>query len=113
VSELGPFLGPLGGLLAMTWGAGAMMGYGFAHKTIGKRVGELRDDMRRSEQRCDTAIKDLVDRVREVEDRYTHGMERQLGQARQSTVAIIERGVPTESEAAEAAQMMRDKGLLP
>jgi len=89
---LDTFLGPLGGALAAMWGAGAMMGYAFAHKTIGKRISELREDMAADKADCDRRIDDLTHRLREIEDRAYHGMERQASQARQSAAFLIDRG---------------------
>jgi hypothetical protein len=83
------FLGPLGGILAATWGAGAMMGYGFAHKTIGKRVSELRDEMREDKADCARSIADLTSRLREIEDRSFYGLTRQFDQVRASGAQVI------------------------
>jgi hypothetical protein len=92
--DFGQLTGPLGGILALSWGSGAVMGYAFASRTIGKRVDELKGD-----------IRDLTMRLREVEDRTYNGMERQLAQTRQSTAVILDRGgisniAPTATEAA-------------
>lgn len=84
--------GPLGGIIAAAYGAGAVMGFGFAHKTVGKRVAELKEDMRLDKLDCDTRITDLTRRMREVEDRYLNGMERQLVQSRESTVRVLRDG---------------------
>ena len=87
--DLSQFAGPIGGILAVTWGSGAVMGYTFAHKTIGKRVSELRDDMKSNEAHCREQIADLTLRLREIEDRGYHGMERQAAQVRVSSTAVL------------------------
>lgn len=66
-----------------------MMGYAFAHKTIGKRVSELREEMMTRDAKCDRNIADLTQRLREIEDRSFYGMERQLGQVRESAVRVV------------------------
>lgn len=49
------FLGELGGLLALTWAAGAVCGWGFAQKTVVKlaniRLGELKEEIARLRER--------------------------------------------------------------
>jgi hypothetical protein len=91
--DVSQLAGPLGGGLAVAWGAGAAMGYGFAGKTIGKRVRELRDEMEKRGAKCDAkmaemnvdymkSIGDLTSRLREIEDRAFYGMQRQAGQVR-------------------------------
>ncbi len=84
--------GPIGGILAGAYGAGAVMGWGFAHKTIGKRVSELKDEMRDDKADCDRRIVDLSNRLREVEDRYMSGLERQTAQIRDSAIHVIRSG---------------------
>lgn len=66
-----------------------MMGYAFAHKTTGKRVSELRDEMREDKADCNQRIADLTNRLREIEDRSFYGLTRQYGQLRESGVHII------------------------
>ena len=92
VVDIAQFAGPIGGILSLTWGAGAMMGYVFAEKTIGKRVADLRADMVADRAKCAEDIHDLTTRLREIEDRAYHGMERQAGQVRQSAAYILDRG---------------------
>lgn len=84
--------GPLGGLLAGTWGAGAVMGYSFAHRTIGKRVTELKQDVDKGEAKCREDIRDLTNRLRELEDRQFYGSQRQLAQTHDSTIHLLDRG---------------------
>lgn len=95
MADLSQFMGPLGGLLAGTWGAGAVMGYGFAHKTIGKRVSELRADMDKAEAKCREDIRDITNRLREIEDRSFWGIQRQNAQQHASTVHLIRDGTIT------------------
>lgn len=66
-----------------------MMGYAFAHKTIGKRVSELRDELREDKADCNRSIADLTNRLREIEDRSFYGLTRQFGQIRESGAQII------------------------
>lgn len=95
MADVSQFLGPLGGLLAGTWGAGAVMGYGFAHRTIGKRVSELKKDMDKAEAKCREDIRDITNRLREIEDRSFWGVQRQKVQQHESAVHLIDRGVIT------------------
>jgi Tfp pilus assembly protein PilO len=76
------------------------MGYGFAQRTLNKRVTDaeqqvetLRADMKERDEKCDERIEDITSRLREIEDRYMNGMERQLAQARESGLQLIDRGV--------------------
>lgn len=92
MADLSQFAGPLGGLLAITWGGGAMMGYAFANRTNAKRITDLRADMERADVHCREQIVDLTNRLREIEDRSYHGMERQASQQRQSAAFLVERG---------------------
>lgn len=93
MADVGQFLGPLGGLLAGTWGAGAVMGYGFAHKTLGKRISELREEMREDKAECDRKVADLTNRLREIEDRSFWGVQRQRIQQSESALHLINEGV--------------------
>ena len=93
MADITMLAGPLGGLLAGSWGTGAVMGYSFAAKTIGRQVRSLRADMDKSEAKCREDIRDLTARLRTVEDRAYNGLERQLGQVRESTVHLIDGGV--------------------
>lgn len=95
MADLSQFMGPLGGLLAGTWGAGAVMGYGFAHKTLSKRISELKDDLRADKADCDRKIADLTTRLREIEDRSFWGVQRQNAQQHASTVHLIRDGTIT------------------
>lgn len=99
VSDL---LGPTGGVVALAYAAGAASGWGFCVATVlritNRQIRRLEDEVRdekraRQDEKddCDRKIEALAARVREVEDRYTHGMERQLSQVRQSSVALIRR----------------------
>jgi hypothetical protein len=106
VVDVALFAGPIGGILAATWGGGAVMGYAFAHKTIGKRVRELRNEMQANEAGCRENIRDLTVRLREIEDRAFYGMERQAAQIRQSSPFIIDHGKIV-------AQSPEDEGKLP
>lgn len=89
--------------MAGMWGAGAMMGYGFAHRTLSKEISGLRAKMDLNEEKCrheidtlraehKTEIGGLVGRLREIENLYFYGVQRQLGQVRESTAHLIDRG---------------------
>lgn len=90
--DFSQYLGPIGGVLCVTWGAGAMMGYAFAERTLGKRVSDLRADMLADRAKCAAEVADLTHRLREVEDRAFNGMERQLAQSRQSAAYLLKDG---------------------
>ena len=92
MADLSQFAGPIGGVLAITWGAGAVMAYAFAERTIGKRVAELRADMLADRTKCASEIAALTTRLREIEDRSFHAMERQSAQKSQSAAYMIDRG---------------------
>lgn len=86
------FTGPIGGILAAAYGAGAVSGWTFAHKIVGKQIRMLRDDMAEDKADCDKRIADLTNRLRVVEDRGYQGLERQLGQVHNSALHIIRNG---------------------
>lgn len=85
--------GAFGGLFAAAWGAGAVSGYAFAARTIGRQVAQLRIDMAADKADCNLRITDLTNRLRTVEDRGYNGMSRQAEQVRDSTTHLIDRGV--------------------
>lgn len=100
-------LGPLGGIVALAYAAGAASGWGFCVLTVlritNRQITRLEGEL--AQQKAETAaekadcarrINSLELRVREVEDRYANGMERQLGQVRQSTSRVIWPGRPDE-----------------
>ena len=88
-------LGPLGGIVALAYAAGAASGWGFCMLTIlritNKQITRLEGELATEKAECGRKIAALELRVRDVEDRYTHGMERQLGQIRVSSVQMFER----------------------
>lgn len=75
-------LGPIGGLIGLAFGAGASAGWFFAIRTVYKIVTKERES-------CEKRVTILEEQVRALNERYTAGMERQLGQIRQSTVRIL------------------------
>ncbi len=95
VADLSQFLGPLGGLLAGTWGGGAVMGYTFAHRTLSKRISEMKDEMREDKADCDRRINDITTRLREVENRSFWGVRHQSDQQRESAIHLIDKGIIT------------------
>lgn len=118
--DFSQLVGPLGGIVAGAFGAGTVSGYGFASRTLGKRIEELKGDLAavKSDQAEERRLHredlgKLADRLREIEDRTYNGMERQLAQARQSTAVIVERGVPPMTAAPATAERTRDRSDLP
>lgn len=79
------FIGPFGGIVAIAFGAGAAAGWAFASQTVLKLVTKEREE-------CERRIGLLEARVRELEERYIGGLERQLGQIRQSSVSVLRKG---------------------
>lgn len=65
-------MGPLGGALALAFGAGCVTGYGFAIKTayraVKARLDKVEGDAREDQHRCDYKIAGLEARQRELED---------------------------------------------
>jgi len=55
-------LGPLGGTIALAWGAGAMSGYIFAMKSIKERITFLEQQLKMADQVCEARIKSLEER---------------------------------------------------
>lgn len=78
-------LGPFGGIVALAYAAGCASGWAFSSRTVLKIVIKEREE-------CERRIAALENRVRELEERYFGGMERQLMQVRDSSVRIIDRG---------------------
>lgn len=108
--EVAALAGPYGGLLAGAFAVGATAGWGFCVKTIfklaQKRLEEMRDELKLERERCDQQLdemrnenRDLVRRVREIEDRNFTSQERQLGQVRVSSLRVIRDGKLEEPDA--------------
>ena len=94
VLEFDQFLGPLGGLLSVAFAMGCIAGWGFAMKLMKSRIDDLKADMAREREECREDISELKAQIKTLNDFMLHGMERQLAQVRQSSVAII-RGDPS------------------
>lgn len=64
--------GPIGGVMALTFGAGCVSGYGFAIRTayraVKDRLNVVEANAREDQFRCDAAIQALTSRQRELED---------------------------------------------
>ncbi len=60
--DISKLLGPLGGTLALTWGAGAASGYYFAMKTLKEKIKFLQRQIELSDENCDHRIKALDER---------------------------------------------------
>lgn len=117
--------GPLGGLLALAFAAGAGGGWGFCsltmlrvtkeqmekvEKNANDQIADLKLTAAHEREECDRRIRkveeaaerdrqdrmNLEKRVQELADRYMHGMERQLGQIRDSSEKFIKRRNPDE-----------------
>jgi len=86
-------LGPLGGWLALAYAAGAASGWSFCTFTVlritNKQIKRLEEDLEKEKLDCAREINDLKARVKEVEDRYTSGMENQLRQVRESSLRVL------------------------
>lgn len=86
-------LGPLGGVVALAFAAGAAAGWGFCVATIlrvtNKQIARLEKELEQERADCAREIAELKQRLQIVEDRYTTGMERQLGQIRRSSRRIL------------------------
>jgi hypothetical protein len=65
-------MGPLGGALAIAFGAGCVAGYGFAiqtaYRAVKARLDKVEGDAREDQHRCDFKIAGLEARQRELED---------------------------------------------
>jgi hypothetical protein len=88
-------LGPLGGIVALAYAAGAASGWGFCVLTVlritNRQITRLEGELASEKADCARRLAALETRVKEVEDRYTHGMERQLGQIRDSSLRNLMR----------------------
>ncbi len=64
--------GPLGGIIAVAFGAGCISGYGFAirtaYKAVKSRLDKVELDAREDKYRCDAQVLTLQTRQRELED---------------------------------------------
>lgn len=98
--DLAHLAGPLGGVIAAAFGAGATAGYGFCLKTMFKsaeaRVVELREEMARRDAKCDQRMDELTARLHLLEDRSYKSLARQAAQLQASGRRIIEPGEPIE-----------------
>lgn len=86
-------LGPLGGQLALAFGAGCAAGYAFCIRTVYKLLNSHHDIQH---QACLAAIdrlrsdnEELKQRVIVLEDRLYHGTSRQLDQIRDSSIRVL------------------------
>lgn len=93
--QVSMLLGPLGGIVALAYAAGAASGWGFCVLTVlritNRQIERLEGELATEKAECARRISALESRVKEVEDRYTHGMERQLAQVRSSSEHLLER----------------------
>jgi hypothetical protein len=86
-------LGPLGGLLALAFGAGCTAGYAFCLRTVYKLLDKTSETIRTTfEERLHDMTKERDNcqaRVRLLEDRLYLGQTRQLEQIRESSVRVL------------------------
>jgi Tfp pilus assembly protein PilO len=81
------WIGPLGGLLCVTFAAGCIAGWTFAMKLMNARIASMKAE-----------ITDLKSQVKELNAFMMRGMERQLGQVRESTYRVIVDGQEREEK---------------
>lgn len=81
--------GPLGGLLAIAYAAGAVSGYTFCLRTIYKL---LKAQAEKDEATAKQRIEHLELEAKIASERLIHGMERQQAQVRDSTIRLVHRG---------------------
>lgn len=79
------FIGPVGGLLALSYAAGWIT----AEKRVRGYIRKLETTNAADQAECNRRITLLEDRCQELEDRSYHGQERQLAQVRESSYRVI------------------------
>jgi hypothetical protein len=79
------WLGPLGGLLCVTFAAGCVAGWTFAMKLMNARIAGMK-----------AQIVTLEGQVTKLNDFMFRGMERQLSQVRESSLRVIVDGQERE-----------------
>lgn len=101
--DFGSLAGPLGGILAIAYGAGAASGYAFCLRTMYKilkaqsekdeseckdRIAKAESEVGRIQDKCE-ALQRECDSLKE---RLIGGTERQLAQVRDSGLKMVEKG---------------------
>jgi hypothetical protein len=81
------WIGPLGGLLCITFAAGCVAGWTFAMKLMNQRIASMK-----------TEITELKSQVKDLNAFMMRGMERQLGQVRASSYRVIVDGEEREQQ---------------
>jgi hypothetical protein len=81
------WVGPLGGLLCITFAAGCVAGWSFAMKLMNARIASMKEE-----------IVTLQDKVARLDDFLLRGMERQLTQVRDSSYRIFVEGEEREQK---------------
>jgi hypothetical protein len=92
------WLGPLGGLLCVTFAAGCVAGWTFAMKLMNARIASMKQeitDLKRQVGR----LNDFLLRATERQLEHAGGMSRQLGQVRESSYRQFIDGEEREEEA--------------
>lgn len=86
-------LGPIGGVIALAYAAGAASGYAFCLRTMYKILKIQADkDETECEKRLDAAdhkIQALEDQVKLLNERLLHGMERQHDQVNRAGIYLL------------------------
>lgn len=60
--EVADLLGPLGGTIALSWGAGAASGYIFATKIMKSRISYLEEQVKLSDKKCEARLSAMTTR---------------------------------------------------
>lgn len=81
------WLGPLGGLLCITFGSGCVAGWTFAMRLMNQRIASMKAE-----------ITELKTQVNNLNAFMMRGMERQLGQVRASSLRVFVEGQEREQE---------------
>jgi hypothetical protein len=84
--------GPFGGALGAVYALGCVSGWGFAMRQMTARIADLRADCERHNAEKAAEIAGLKADIAKLNDFMMRGMERQLGQIKDSTVRMIDRG---------------------
>lgn len=92
--EVADLLGPLGGTIALSWGAGAASGYIFATKIMRSRISYLEEQIKISDKKCESRLAAMTNRF-ESEIETVRQMSKEAitqSQEAQRIIAEIKRG---------------------
>lgn len=101
--DVGSFTGPLGGVIAIAWGAGAVSGYAFCLRTMYKLIkSQAEKDEKECEERLHDAKREMEGLLRRydekqrvidaLQERLLNGMTRQAAQIADSAVYLVDKG---------------------